>query len=485
MHEIITISASHRANHLTTQFFNCQEELLYLPEERPNDPTIFLNPTIDKISKTATYSPRAILWDARNGNGSLADYQYVPETEDYHFRPRGDDHGEQSKQSDSNNHQVMVTHPRINQSEYQIALDQNKPLPKLTKENTKYWSDYNKLIYQAGNCRTLTNWYHDAEHPNLPDYQNLKKREFDQFQMGIDEFENYCMDDFFDESLRIQLENCDTVQGFNLITDFDSAWGGFSSRLLEELRDELPKTTIFTWGFHEQDMFCSLPKLRGGSVVNKIRTTIALGRESNIVFPLWAQPDLYTNWEIAGNLCKVLDTVTSVSGQKHSDYNRSMSYLETSLTLGDDRKKYVSDLYDVQDDDYYSYYSMVKPLAKSRDKPYHDFTVCKINRIGQIPPTKEEQMGAVTKGKKINELYTYSYYPSDTIPDEYKKNNSFQLEIKNTEKSRDVFKYYEDFVSKHLRFADDREELKDELSTLATEYESGWYDEEDSGDDDA
>ena len=48
---------------------------------------------------------------------------------------------------------------------------------------------------------------------------------------------------------------------------------------------------------------------------------------------------------------------------------------------------------------------------------------------------------------------------------------------------RDVFNHWSDYVSRRFRFDEDREELKDELSTMAAAYEIGWYDDEDSGDD--
>nr|CAI6681292.1 BPK_HP1_G0043600.mRNA.1.CDS.1 [Saccharomyces cerevisiae] len=53
MHEVVTISVSQRANHLTTQFFNIQEGYLQLSKEQQvNDSKIFLNSVVDKVSKT-------------------------------------------------------------------------------------------------------------------------------------------------------------------------------------------------------------------------------------------------------------------------------------------------------------------------------------------------------------------------------------------------------------------------------------------------
>jgi len=37
------------------------------------------------------------------------------------------------------------------------------------------------------------------------------------------------------------------MQGIQLITTIDDGWGGFASEYMDHLRDEFPKTTIWTW----------------------------------------------------------------------------------------------------------------------------------------------------------------------------------------------------------------------------------------------
>ena len=211
MHEVVTISVSQRANHLTTQFFNIQEGYLQLSKEQQiNDSKIFLNPTIDKVSKTISFAPRALLWDARTGNGSLGTYQYS-DTQDYHF-------GNEDKLEAQT---VIKTHPVIPKSDYQSALDAGVPLPSLNKKNTNYWSDYSKLIYSPSSFNTLKDWYHDVANPNQPDFQNLGERRFDRYSTGYDEFTENYLQDFFDGNLHTELEKCDTLQGLNIVTDVE------------------------------------------------------------------------------------------------------------------------------------------------------------------------------------------------------------------------------------------------------------------------
>lgn len=79
-------------------------------------------------------------------------------------------------------------------------------------------------------------------------------------------------------------------------------------------------------------------------------------------------------------------------------------------------------------------------------------------------------------------MKTYPWTPPDTTPEKFQDGISL-VELSVTEKTRDVFKQWLDMVSKYLRYDSDREELKEQLGTLASQYEYGWYDDDESGDD--
>ena len=77
-------------------------------------------------------------------------------------------------------------------------------------------------------------------------------------------------------------------------------------------------------------------------------------------------------------------------------------------------------------------------------------------------------------------LHSYKWNNCDTIPPNY--NDCEHVSLGVTEKCRDVFKTWEDLVSRYFRYDSDREELKDSLGNLSLEYENGWYDDEDASD---
>lgn len=479
MQEIVTISVSQRANHLTTQFFNSQEQNLYNTDlENSLNSTTFLNPSIDKLSKTASYYPRLLLWDAKNGNGSLGKYQYVPDSQDFHSV------NQTNNSSLTEQHPLVHTHNRIERSKYQDALDNNKELPQLTNENTKYWSDYNRLIYQPYTFNNLTDWYHDPDMPNLPDFRGLKTQRFVNLEQGIIEWESH-KDDFMDENLRVSLEHCDTLEGFNLVTDMDSAWGSFTSSLLQELKDEIPKCSIFSWGFFEADVLTSSkPSIDNKyQLKNVIENSLNLMSESDLFFPIYSDNKL-SNWELAGQACRLYDTVNSVLSQRNSNKRKSMNYLTNCITDGENKRNIVTSMIELENNYNYSYVSRVKPYDKHNrsTKNYYEFSHCTIKRGVREIHDKDTKQDTKTKDSFRN-LETVEFQPSETIPSEYKKTTDYSIKLSTTEKGRDMFKHWDDYVQKYFRFNDNREELKEELGTLISTYEHGWYSDEDSGDD--
>ena len=54
--------------------------------------------------------------------------------------------------------------------------------------------------------------------------------------------------DLLDRDLRPFAEEADQMQGIQVITSVDDAWGGFAARYLDRIRDEYGKTTVHVWG---------------------------------------------------------------------------------------------------------------------------------------------------------------------------------------------------------------------------------------------
>lgn len=59
--------------------------------------------------------------------------------------------------------------------------------------------------------------------------------------------------DLLDRDFRLFAEECDQMQGVQIIMSSDDAWGGFGSEYVAALRDEYSKIAIVTWGLESGD----------------------------------------------------------------------------------------------------------------------------------------------------------------------------------------------------------------------------------------
>lgn len=57
--------------------------------------------------------------------------------------------------------------------------------------------------------------------------------------------------DILDRDLRPFAEESDQMQGIQIMSGVDDAWGGFAAKYMDRLRDEYGKTTVWFWGLED------------------------------------------------------------------------------------------------------------------------------------------------------------------------------------------------------------------------------------------
>ncbi len=57
--------------------------------------------------------------------------------------------------------------------------------------------------------------------------------------------------DLLDRDLRPFAEEADHMQGIQMISSIDDAWGGYAASYIDRIRDEYGKTTISFWGLED------------------------------------------------------------------------------------------------------------------------------------------------------------------------------------------------------------------------------------------
>ena len=116
----------------------------------------------------------------------------------------------------------------------------------LTPAKVRWWSDFNRVYYHPRSAVQLN--------------QYSLQSSFDSFTQGTELFHEVhkvgsCLncgnlqdDDLLDRDVRLFAEECDSLQGFQVLLESDSGWGGFATEYLEIIRGEYPKASIWTWG---------------------------------------------------------------------------------------------------------------------------------------------------------------------------------------------------------------------------------------------
>lgn len=139
----------------------------------------------------------------------------------------------------------MVLHqdPEIKQSDYQRSLDEGAPdAHNLNTDTVRYWSDFNRVFYHPRSIVQINDF--ELGSTLLP---------FEKWETGEGIFASMDRDvDLLDRDIRVWAEECDRMQGIQVLAGGDDAWSAFAARYIEKLRDEFGKMEIWTWGFEEE-----------------------------------------------------------------------------------------------------------------------------------------------------------------------------------------------------------------------------------------
>ncbi|KAK5055970.1 hypothetical protein LTR84_012520 [Exophiala bonariae] len=275
MHEIVTIQLGQRSNYLGTHFWNTQESYFTYSEHEQSriDHDVHFRPGIGS-DNSETFTPRAIIYDLKGGFGTLRKYNALYGLQDESTPIQGLWDGATLTQ----------TEPTIEPSEYQRRLEVALPTSQVHASDVRYWSDFNRVFF------------HPRSIVQLNDYElNSQLMPFENWSTGEDLFQSLDQElDLIDRDIRPFVEECDQMQGFQMLTGVDDAWGGFSSRYLENLRDEYGKTSIWIWGVEDQSRVVRQKQIL--RACNSARSLRSLGQQASALIRLAAPPTNLPNY---------------------------------------------------------------------------------------------------------------------------------------------------------------------------------------------
>lgn len=144
---------------------------------------------------------------------------------------------------------VVQKQQPIDISAYQESLDTGAAPPELTTRNVRYWSDFSRVFYHPRSIVQLNEY--ELGSTLMP---------FEKWTMGEELFASLDKDhDLLDRDLRPFIEEADQMQGVQIMSGIDDAWGGFAAKYVERMRDEYGKTPIWLWGLQEPN--AGVPKV--------------------------------------------------------------------------------------------------------------------------------------------------------------------------------------------------------------------------------
>ncbi|KAG7192553.1 mtDNA inheritance, partitioning of the mitochondrial organelle [Scheffersomyces spartinae] len=512
MSEVINVSSGPSSNHVLTHLYNVQES--HIPYKR-TDQIEYKNQTFmtafKKKNGSVDYSPRALLFDFRDGLGSLNKYEY---------------HEKKPTISNFDPIHIIYTGRKVEKNEYQLGLDQGTKVTGelLSSTNTKYWADYNKLIYQPYSLCTLENWELPSDSSNSSDSSNFgshkhfHNKKYSLYNQGVEEFEENPDEGL--ENFRKLLENVDSFQGVNLFTELDSAWGGFTHELIVQLRDEYfnsnSKKQIWCWSLSSATY---KPKLN--HLLSRIQTFIELAMSSSVFIPLnvdtnslmLSNLDSISPWQVSSTYAIIINSLWDLNSKLKDSVD--MATLEDGLLRGSNSKRNIvnefqlkqivrkpkpkANQFGIMDVDLSAYYqtgsiTTVGSTTETVEAPSSiDFSYCsgpsraEYFSSNYIVPTNDQDLGPIEENAltniyhddSIGQIGNIDTFPKSiyTVPlsDTYVKfgiNNSLKEELKTYRK-----------IIKGLRrdteVIEDKAELIETISDFIDEYTTGYEDESD------
>ncbi|KAG0021799.1 mtDNA inheritance, partitioning of the mitochondrial organelle [Entomortierella chlamydospora] len=145
--------------------------------------------------------------------------------------------------------------------------------------DVKTWSDFSRVYFHPKSMVTMSGYQLNSEF--MP---------FDVFSYGRAAFiETEKEKESYDENLRLFMEECDQLQGFQVLVDVLDGWGGFATSFLERLREDYPKSALITYGLSDDQMGKSNTlRERQVSAANEILSMASFSKLSSLYVPVRA-----------------------------------------------------------------------------------------------------------------------------------------------------------------------------------------------------
>ncbi|OAC99483.1 hypothetical protein MUCCIDRAFT_122290, partial [Mucor lusitanicus CBS 277.49] len=231
MREIVTLQLGSLANHVGTHFWNSQEEYFNYGDSTQIKTDEINHDVLYRQGETSsgvlTYTPRTLIYDLKGGFGSMQKYNklFGGADADAEQVPWEQGISRIDRRTAKNQYQQQLDRMETEHVNMDAAIQQ-------LDQTVNNWSDYNRIYYHPRSVNPIVT--HQMDNDITP---------FDNYTIGRQAYQdNEKETDIFEDNFRFFVEECDNLQGFQIMTDVDDAFGGFTEGLLNNIRDEFAKT---------------------------------------------------------------------------------------------------------------------------------------------------------------------------------------------------------------------------------------------------
>lgn len=484
MPEVISISASPVANHTLTHLLNTQEKHIpYSKNAVRTHTTLTFLSQVRTANERSNYYPRAIVFEHTGGFGHLGRFDY-----------------QEKRGAIPADAQVIETAPRVAKNDYQALLDGGKE-GILKDSDTQFWTGYNRLIYKPQALRELPDWKYDGSYGHHKSFPQLQ---FEKYPLGAAAYQPLSAE--VDDTFRRYLEECDYLGGVNFLTEADTAWGGFTSAMLVDIKDEYfnngtnSKYNLWTCG-----IFGASRKEKPGinGQLTLIKSIVELSKASTLLITLNLGAITGLNSSYNGSLYQqaavVSTAINSVWGlNSQNEAQASMASLEDDLLRGYSGRNIVNStklhispdlsggLEDVSIAEYYGKapsrpsvvdFSLPNPASLER---YH-LRAFVIGKDDSEPGGADDVPTAVYRNNDIGDILR-----GDTFPKVL--NGVSAVEFGELSSMTNAAKEWKNMILRvklpaHIEIIEDKAELIEDVSSIIEEYRAGYDEDDDEYDD--
>ena len=465
-----------------------------------------------------TYTPRTLIYDLKGGFGTLRRENALYELQ---RQENPAQHGPWSGNA------IPLHLPSIAPSSYQQALDLGVQPPELTTDTVRFWSDYNYLFY------------HPRSIVQLNEYElNSSLRPFEKWETGDELFASLDREhDLLDRDLRPFLEECDQLQGIQVFTGIDDAWGGFAAKYLERMSDELGKGS--RWIFGTNGRKHNTRERQMLQMTNLVQSIYAVDASSSLHVPMslgsaghpsYLSFDVYSPWHTSAVQVAMVESITLPSRLRGSEIaHATFDQMETTLNNSGNRRLVAAgmsvddpshlgaeteatpkdtrmtngitedfegdqDVTKTDIDMFAGIRGLANDAGRRLGRRTHLFSAIEALRGPWRPDDEIENANTESRNRFSNGPRTISYqspllfpmlssYPQIFRFDDGPERLAVKTTLSTSTKVADQVRELER-IARRLVGIEEREALCDGLARIAEEYEEGWSGSDDSDDDD-